>query len=116
MADVALRSFDEVDDFELYVSFGRHIPEGIYRFWLLKNRVRYEAVPFDWVTVREHVGPECYRLYFQIGQETNWTRSMARCYRFARLVQQHFPRMGNVSHLLQELAFIQRPEDDVKAI
>lgn len=116
VAAIALRAFDAVDDCELYNAVGQHIPEGIYRFWLLKKRVRYEAVPFDWVTVREHVGPECYRLYFQIGQHSNWTRSMARCYRFARLVQHYFPRMDNVSHLLQQLPSLERPENDVNAI
>lgn len=116
VAEVALRAFDAVDDCELYDAAGQNIPEGIYRFWLLKQKVRYRAVPFDWVTVREHIGPECYRLYFQVGTLTNWTRSMERCYRLAQEVQRFFPKMSDVSVLLRELASISRPESDVKAL
>lgn len=116
VAEVALRAFDAVDDCELYKAHGQHLPEGIYRFWLLKQNIKYKAVPFDWATVREHIGPECYRLYFQVGVGTNWTQSMERCYRFARSVQHHFPKMKNSTLLIDELSKLTRPKADITAI
>lgn len=116
VAGTALRAFDALDDCDLYNARGQHIPEGIYRFWMMKRGIRYQAVPFDWVTVREHIGPECYRLYFQTGEHTNWTRSMARCYRLALVVQQHFPKMDNMSRLLDDLPSVIRRQEDMAGL
>lgn len=102
VAQVALRAFDATDECELYSVPGRIAPEEILRFWLLLNRVRYAAVPFDWAIVREFVGPECKRLFWQHGDGTDWKQSIARCLKVGANYANTFPK-SNFKRRLERL-------------
>lgn len=92
VTDIALRAVDATDDCELFGAPGRIGPEEILRFWLMKHGVRYRAVPFDWAIVREEIGPECQRLFWQNGVGANWTRSMQDCIRWGVRYRHLFPQ------------------------
>lgn len=103
VADVALRAFDATELCDLYSIPGRVSPEEILRYWLMLHRVRYYAAPFDWAIVREFIGPECRRLFWQHGPGSDWKRSMARCLRFASHHQHLFPK----SNFAEEMTDLQ---------
>lgn len=94
IAATVLRAFDATEDCELFAMPPRIGPEEILRFWLMKKRVRYEALPFDWAIIREYAGPECKRLFWQHGHTANWTRSMHRCIQWGADNLHLFPEMN----------------------
>lgn len=63
VADVALRAVDAFRECHLY-----HMPNGTLNsevgltYWLVRNSVKYRAVDWFWMLVRDEEGPECFRV------------------------------------------------------
>lgn len=118
VAEEAMRAFEAGNDCEIFTAPFLALPEEVLRFWLLKKGIRYRAVPFDWVIVRETNGLECHRLFHQFGVSPNgwiadWKRSMRRCWMIANSTQQLFPRMPSVSSKLHRIDLMQRLPNEV---
>lgn len=121
IADVALHAYNAVDDCELYDMGFTPSTEDVLRFWLIKNRVSYTAVPMDWAVLREHRGPECNRLYFQHGvsldgKRVDWKDSMRLCLKFCLAHQGLFPRLMNARKDLLMLERKVRPDSHIETI
>lgn len=89
----ALSAYNAVNHCDVFRSEITTGPEGLLRFWLLEQRVKWEAIPFDWIIIRGQSGPECERLEYQNGTGADPIRSMERCIRFAKRFSDHFPLM-----------------------
>lgn len=89
----ALSAYDAVNHCDVFESEITNGPESLLRFWLLEQRIKWEAVPFDWIIIRGQSGPECERLEYQNGTGADPIRSMNRCVQFAQRFREHFPLM-----------------------
>lgn len=119
IAEKALRAWEAIEDCELYHMGFTPCPEDVLRFWLLKNNIRYDALPFDWVVMRENLGPECKRLFHQHGIaphgiRADWKNSIARCFDFAANISEWFPLIRDIQSRKANLMLTERlPSDTV---
>lgn len=118
VAEVALRAFEASDDCELYAAPFLPLPEEVLRFWLLKHDVRYSALPFDWVIVRERVGLECFRMFHQFGRSADgravdWRRSIRKCLVIGESLRHHFPDMAPLQENLLALDAMTRLPNEI---
>lgn len=118
LAEVTLRAWDATNECELYHMKFIPSPEDTLRFWLLKNYLRYEAIPLDWAIIRENVGPECKRLFHQHGvapngKRANWKESLRKCLEFGLQHQHLFPYMMNATRYLSRLPHMQRSFNEI---
>lgn len=57
-------------------------------YWLVRNRVRYRAMPWFWMLVRDETGPECFRVkWIRDGTTEGEDERMRRCLEYAETDQ-----------------------------
>lgn len=81
LADIVFRASLAFDECALYeLPKGTLNTEVALTYWLAKNGVRYHALPWFWMLVRDGEGPECSRVqYIRNGTGQSNTTLMNRC-------------------------------------
>lgn len=90
----ALSAYTVVEQCDVFQGEITNGPENMLRYWLLERGVKWSAIPFDWIIIREYSGPECERLEYQNGTGSDPIASMRRCVEFAKRFGHYFPGLN----------------------